>query len=206
MDRASREARGCPIFLSAFRRSTRGGAWVQDTWQTRIPWVGAGGSPVGPRGHHTRDAAVAKGLGIGGPRGVDSSQGRGGSLHPEPRVREARPERLCAGLDRATPSGTLRSERSLLASGGVSSSDLGGGAVLRVEGYRKRFTDLLIGRLEPEAERLSRVGRYDFPAALTSSVPVDPIITTMPRQRRPGPRLRIRPVRVAHERARQRSL
>ena len=48
------------------------------------------------------------------------------------------------------------------------------------EGYRKRFTDLLIGRLEPEVERLARVARYDFPAALAASVPTDPVITTVP--------------------------
>lgn len=52
--------------------------------------------------------------------------------------------------------------------------------VVRLEGYRKRFSDLLLGRLEPEAERLARVARYDFPVALASSVPIDPIITTIP--------------------------
>ena len=50
-----------------------------------------------------------------------------------------------------------------------------------LEGYRKRFS-------RPAArsprtgwfDRLARVAQYDFPAALASSVPIDPIITTIP--------------------------
>jgi hypothetical protein len=57
---------------------------------------------------------------------------------------------------------------------------LPGGTAVRVEGYYKRFTDLLVGRLEPEEERLARVGRYDFPAELAASIPQDPLITTIP--------------------------
>ena len=52
--------------------------------------------------------------------------------------------------------------------------------LLRAEGYYKRYTDVLIGRLETDAERAARVGRYDFPFFLASSVPIDPIITTVP--------------------------
>ena len=62
----------------------------------RLARVGSGGAPVGPRRHHTRDAAVAEGLGVAEPRGVDPPQGGGRSVHPEPRVREACPERLRA--------------------------------------------------------------------------------------------------------------
>ena len=50
----------------------------------------------------------------------------------------------------------------------------------RVEGYYKRFNDLLIGRLETEAQRLSRVSQYDFPKNLQQSIPNEPLITSDP--------------------------
>jgi hypothetical protein len=58
--------------------------------------------------------------------------------------------------------------------------ELGRGASLRVEGYYKRFDDLILGRLETEAERLARVSSYDFPLDLAWSVPVAPQITSQP--------------------------
>ena len=73
----------------------------------------------------------------------------------------------------------LRSEQLVQVSASVE-QDLGRGVTLRVEGYRKGFTDLLVGRLEGEGERRARVGQYDFQAAVASSVPADPIITTIP--------------------------
>jgi hypothetical protein len=73
----------------------------------------------------------------------------------------------------------LRSEQAIQASAGLE-RDFGQTVMVRVEGYYKRLDDLLIGRLEPEVERLARVGRYDFPLALADSVPADPIITTVP--------------------------
>ena len=54
------------------------------------------------------------------------------------------------------------------------------GLSVKVEGFYKRFTDVLIGRLEPEAERLARVGRYDFPTVVQGSIPTAPLITTIP--------------------------
>ena len=62
---------------------------------------------------------------------------------------------------------------------------LGRGFELRLDGYVKRFTDVLIGQLESEAERQARMARYDFPADLAGSIPTDPLITTVPDQRRP---------------------
>jgi hypothetical protein len=54
------------------------------------------------------------------------------------------------------------------------------GVTMRVETYYKRFTDLLVGRLETEAERLARLSVYKFPVELASSVPADAFITTVP--------------------------
>jgi hypothetical protein len=74
---------------------------------------------------------------------------------------------------------SLSSERSTQVSVGLE-RDLPAGAMLRVEGYYKRFSDLLVGLLEIEEARLARVARYDFPADLAWSIPVDPVITTVP--------------------------
>ena len=54
------------------------------------------------------------------------------------------------------------------------------GTRLRLEGYWKRFEDLLVGRLENEAERLARLAEYAFPQALASSVPTAAQITIDP--------------------------
>jgi hypothetical protein len=58
--------------------------------------------------------------------------------------------------------------------------DLARGVLLRVEGYYKRFDDLLLGRLETNAERLARIAQYDYPAELRGEIPVEPLITTVP--------------------------
>ena len=97
----------------------------------------------------------------------------------------------------------LESERAVQASAGIE-RDLARGVLLRAEGYDKRYTDVLIGRLETDAERAARVGRYDFPFFLASSVPIDPIITTVPTNDGSGPRLRFRSLRVALVCARER--
>jgi len=83
-------------------------------------------------------------------------------------------------LDLTSPAAaSLRSEQSLQASMGLE-HDIAGTATVRVEGYYKRSSDLLIGRLETDAERQARLAPYDFPPEYASSVPTDPIITTVP--------------------------
>jgi hypothetical protein len=73
----------------------------------------------------------------------------------------------------------LTAERALQGSAGLE-RDMPGGVLMRAEGYYKRFTDALVGRLETPDELAARVGRYDFPAALASNIPTDPIITSVP--------------------------
>jgi hypothetical protein len=58
--------------------------------------------------------------------------------------------------------------------------DLAPGFSLRAEGYYKTFADLVVGRLETEAERRARVARCDFPPDLQWSVPTAPQITSQP--------------------------
>ena len=54
------------------------------------------------------------------------------------------------------------------------------GTRLRVEGYWKRFDDLLVGRLENDPERRARLAEYDFPQELAANVPTAARITINP--------------------------
>jgi hypothetical protein len=58
--------------------------------------------------------------------------------------------------------------------------DLGSVVTLRVEGYSKRFSRLIVGRLETPEETAARVARYSFPAALQDQIPRSPTITSVP--------------------------
>jgi TonB-dependent receptor-like protein/carboxypeptidase family protein len=58
--------------------------------------------------------------------------------------------------------------------------DLPGGLTARVDLYHKRFDRLIVGQLETEAQRQARVALYDFPPALQSEIPVDPVVTSIP--------------------------
>ncbi len=73
----------------------------------------------------------------------------------------------------------LQSERSTHFILGVE-RDLARGLTARLEGFYKDFSDLIVGRLETEEERLARVSRYDFPPELRSSIPTEPEITSFP--------------------------
>jgi hypothetical protein len=52
------------------------------------------------------------------------------------------------------------------------------GVEVRVEAYRKTFSDLVVGALETDEELAARRARYDFPGALADSVPSEPRITS----------------------------
>jgi len=47
-----------------------------------------------------------------------------------------------------------------------------------VEGYYRDLSNLVVGRLESEAERAARLARYDYPDSLAWGLPVSPIITS----------------------------
>ena len=57
---------------------------------------------------------------------------------------------------------------------------------LKAEAYYKGFSDLISGTLETDAALKARLARYDFPAALQSSLPRDGQITTIPANRGSG--------------------
>ena len=83
-------------------------------------------------------------------------------------------------LDLTHPeAGRLSSERAWLTSVAVEQR-LPRGFTLKADAYRRRLDDLLIGRLEPEDERLARVSQYDFPSDLLHHIPAAPSITVVP--------------------------
>jgi hypothetical protein len=73
----------------------------------------------------------------------------------------------------------LRPERATHVLAGID-RDIAPGLLGRVEVYYKRFSDLIVGRLETEDERLARLARYDFPLVLQSTLPTASLITSVP--------------------------
>ena len=78
-----------------------------------------------------------------------------------------------------TQASTLNAERALHAVAGLQ-RNFGGGLSARMDVYYKRFSDLIVGRLETEQERQARLAGYDVPAALRASLPTHLEITTVP--------------------------
>ena len=169
---------GLPDSLRSSSRSTRGGGWLQETWQ-----LGSRGSleagvrvdHAGITGETLFSPRVSGVIDLGGTTRLKTAFGR---YTQSPGYEKTAQSDYV--LDFTNPAvHELDSERAVQASAGIE-RDLARGVLLRAEGYYKRYTDVLIGRLETDAERAARVGRYDFPFFLASSVPIDPIITTVP--------------------------
>ena len=167
---------GLPDLLESSAQSTRLGAWLQDTFP-----VGSRGSlqaglrleRPGATGEVLFSPRLSGLLGVNATTRVKAAIGR--------YTQSPGYEKLAQSdyvLDFSNQS-LLRSERATQASAGLE-RDLPGGVALKVEGYYKHFTDLLIGQLETEAARRARVARYDFPVNLQSDIPVAPLITTLP--------------------------
>jgi TonB dependent receptor/TonB-dependent Receptor Plug Domain len=167
-----------PERLDHSRSTTRGGAWIEDRVQlssavTLVPglrwdWSGLNGrASVSPRlsGVVALNAATR----LTGATGLyTQSPGYEKLLQADHFT-----DLTAAGrLD-------LRPERATHAVVGVD-RDIAPGVLGRVEVYYKRFTDLIVGRLETEDERLARLARYDFPASLQSTLPIAALITSVP--------------------------
>ena len=169
---------GLPDLLASRARSTRGGAWLQDTWQVASTVSLQSGLRLDRSGFTGETLVSPRFTATYSPDGVTRIIGAAGLYTQSPGYeKQAQSDYVLDFTNDAAQS--LKSERAWQASAGVE-RELGAGISLKVEGYYKRFTDVLIGRLEPEAERLDRVARYDFPAELRSSIPADPLITTIP--------------------------
>jgi len=80
--------------------------------------------------------------------------------------------------DQATRFG-LDSERAFATSFGVDWTPTAS-IQMSVDGYHRSLSNLIVGRLETEPERLERVERYDFPTSLAGDIPAHALITTVP--------------------------
>ena len=169
---------GLPEDLDSVLNGTRGGVWLQDTYTPservsfepglRLDWSTVnGGATVSPR--LAASYALAGGTRI---------RAAGGLYTQSPGYEKLSQSDYFLDLTGAREL-ELRHERATHLVLGVE-QDLGRDLTLRVEGYHKRFDDLLVGRLETEAEQRARVGRYDFPGTLRDSVPDVPIILSAP--------------------------
>ena len=169
---------GLPDQLLSSRSSTRSGAWLVDTWQLHPRLSLQGGlrfdhSGLGAEGLLSPRLSLTAGLAARTRLRVAA-----GRYTQSPGYEKTAQSDYVLDLT-STAAGQLRSERAVLASAGVEQA-LGGGVELRLDGYVKRFTEALIGQLESPVDRLARIARYDFPGELASSIPTEPLITTVP--------------------------
>lgn len=169
---------GLPDFLDSDLTGLRGGVWIQDTFTpgdrlslepgVRFDWSTLNGfSTVSPR--------LALGWDFGG--GL-RARAAGGLYTQSPGYEKLIQSDYFLDFSRLKEDG-LRHERAVHAVAGLEKS-FGAGGRFRVEGYYKRFRDLLVGRLETEAEIAERIAAYDFPEALRDSVPSEARITVNP--------------------------
>lgn len=169
---------GLPDDLQSGIRSTRAGAWVEDTWALG-PAVSVQAGLRFDRVGATRETLVSPRLSaswnLGASTRLRSAFGRYTQSPGYEKLGQS--DNL---LDLTNPARLgLRSQQALLASAGLE-RDLGTSASVQVEGYYKRFDNLLVGLLESEPVRLARVARYDFPGDFQSHIPTDAIITSTP--------------------------
>ena len=185
-DRNEHQANGSSIFggsglpdeFESWLEGTRGGLWIQDTYAPssrvsvepglRLDWSTVNrGVTVSPRVATSYllggGARMRAALGL-----YTQSPGYEKLIQPDYFID------LSAAREQRLPH-----EKATHVVVGVE-QDVGADLTARVEGYYKRFDDLLIGRLETEAERYHRVSQYDFPQDLVDSIPTAPLITTNP--------------------------
>jgi hypothetical protein len=166
---------GLPDFLDSTLSSTRGGTWIQDRWRIspgfslepglRLDWSTANQrSTLSPR--------FAARLDLGSRTAVRAALGQ---YTQSPGYEKLIQSDYFVDLSGARE---LEYERATHLVLGVE-RELGA-AVARVEGYYKSFSDLVVGRLETDEERLARIALYDFPEELRGSIPTAPLITTAP--------------------------
>ena len=169
---------GLPDALNSRLSGTRGGLWVQDAYTPsprvsfepglRFDWSTVnGGATLSPR------AAGSFALGSGA-----RLRAAAGLYTQSPGYEKLSQSDYFIDLSGARELG-LRHEKATHVVVGVE-RELSGAMLARVEGYYKKFDDLLVGRLETEEERLSRLAGYDFPGVLQSSVPTSPQILSNP--------------------------
>jgi hypothetical protein len=167
-----------PAHVDDARSTTRGGVWIEDHAQllpsvTLVPglrwdWSGLNGrASLSPR----FSAVIA----LNGATRLTAATGLYTQSPGYEKLLQA------DHFTDLTASGRLdlRPERATHVLVGVD-RDLAPGLLGRVELYYKGFSDLIVGRLETEDERLARLARYDFPPVLQPTIPTAPLITSVP--------------------------
>ena len=169
---------GLPDSLDSSLGGTRGGAWIQDRYTIaprlsiepglRLDW-----STV--NGHAVLSPRFAATLALGWESRLRVA---GGLYTQSPGYEKLIQADYFFDLSPGVVSNLGHERATHLVTG--FEKDVGAGTLLRVEGYYKTFADLIVGGLEPEADRRARVARYDFPADLQASVPTAARITSAP--------------------------
>jgi len=169
---------GLPDVLDSSRHSYRAGTWVQDRWQvtprlTLQPGIRVDHSSL--TGQSTVSPRMSATLNLANPWRLDAAL----RVHSQsPGYEKMLQSDYFIDLSPANAI-DLRSERAVHAVGGLQ-REFGGGLSARVDVYYKRFSDLLVGRLETDQQRSARLAGYDVPATLWSSVPGRAEVTTSP--------------------------
>jgi hypothetical protein len=169
---------GLPSLLSSSRRSTRAAAWLADRFAfnprfriepgVRVDWSGVNGEAIAsPRISASFEIAPGTRL-----------RGAFGRFTQSPGYEKMLQSDYFVDLTPETAA-NLSSERAIHTLAAFE-RDLGSTITIRVEGYSKRFSRLIVGRLETPEETAARVGRYAFPLNLQDQVPRSPTITSVP--------------------------
>lgn len=167
-----------PDVLDSSRDSYRFGAWAQDRWQVSPRLALQPGLRVDRSsltGQTTLSPRLSGTLNLGRALRLDAAL----RVHSQsPGYEKVLQSDYFIDLS-ATSSSTLKPERALHLVAGLQ-RDFGGGLSARVDGYYKRYSDLIVGRLETDEDRLARLAGYDVPPTLWTSVPTRALITTSP--------------------------
>ena len=169
---------GLPSLLRSTRDTTRAAVWFQDRYQPRAGVRLEPGLRIDRSGLAGETIASPR-LGIR----VDLTprtrlRGAIGRYTQSPGYEKLLQSNYFVDLTSAD-SGQIKSERSLHVIGAIERA-LTSSVTARIEAYVKTFDRLIVGRLETPAETAARVAPYAFPAAIASSVPSAPIITSNP--------------------------
>lgn len=168
---------GLPDLLDSRRASMRGGAWLTDSWRLGRAAIDAGArvDRAGINGETTWSPRLAASYDIMPSLRVRASAGR---YTQSPGYEKSAQSDYVLDLT-AENARTLVSQRADLAALSIERS-LGQGFLIKAETYYKRLDRVLIGRLETDAERATRIAQYRFPASLAGEIPTAPLITTTP--------------------------
>lgn len=167
-----------PSTLDSSRDSRRLGAWLQDRFQV-TPRVAI--QPGVRLDHSSLTGQTTLSPRLGAAWDVDSTLRLTAAfrLHAQsPGYEKLLQSDYFVDLG-SRESARLTAERAIHAVAGLQRA-FSRGLTARVDTYYRRFSDLIVGRLETEEERLARLAVSDIPMALIGSVPTRAEITSSP--------------------------